>query len=97
MIVLQLEPTRTIEGRVTSDDEVLSGIVLSAHYQLGPTLAWECTTAVGRLHDYRLGGLPAGQATLRLDDWFRDGVRKMDAGPVRDGAALRWPVGPDRG
>jgi predicted Ser/Thr protein kinase len=94
-IVLQLEPTRTIEGRVTSDDEVLSGIVLSARYQLGPTLAWECTTAVGRLHDYRLGGLPAGRATLRLDDWFRDGVRKLDAGPVRDGAVLRWPVGPD--
>jgi hypothetical protein len=99
-IVLQLEPTRAIEGRVTSDDEVLSGIVLSAHYQLGPTLAWECTTAVGRLHDYRLGGLPAGQATLRLDDWLRDdwlrdGVRKVDAGLVRDGAALRWPVGPD--
>jgi predicted Ser/Thr protein kinase len=93
-IVLQLEPTRAIEGRVSSD-EMLSGIVLSARYQLGPTLAWECTTAVGRLHDYRLGGLPAGQATLRLDDWLRDGVRKMDAGPVRDGAALRWPVGPD--
>jgi len=99
-IVLQLEPTRTIEGRVTSDDEVLSGIVLSARYQLGPTLAWECTTAVGRLHDYRLAGLPAGQATLRLDDWLGDDwlskeVRKVDAGPVRDGAGLRWPVGPD--
>jgi hypothetical protein len=46
------------------------------------------------LHDYRLGGLPAGQATLRLDDWLRDGVRKVDAGPVRDGAEPRWPVGP---
>ncbi|HMG56015.1 MAG TPA: hypothetical protein VK601_21100 [Kofleriaceae bacterium] len=93
--MLQLGPTRTIEGRIASDDDVLSGIMISAHYQLGPTLAWECTTAVGRLHDYRLGGLPAGQATLRLDDWIRDGVRKLDAGPVRDGAALRWPVGPD--
>jgi hypothetical protein len=93
-IVLQLEPTRTIEGRVTSDDEVLSGIVISAHYQLGPTLAWRCTTPVGRLHDYHLGGLPAGQATLRLDHWFREGVRKVDAGPVRGGAEPRWPVGP---
>jgi hypothetical protein len=93
-IELQLEPTRTIEGRVTSDDEVLSGIVISAHYQLGPTLAWHCAMPVGRLHDYRLGGLPAGQATLRLDDWFREGERKVEAGPVRDGAEPRWPMGP---
>jgi hypothetical protein len=93
-IVLQLEPTRTIEGRVNSDDEVLSGIVISAHYQLGPTLAWRCTAPVGRLHDYHLGGLPAGHATLRLDDWLRLGVRKVEAGPVRDGAEPRWPVGP---
>jgi hypothetical protein len=93
-IVLQLEPTRTIEGRVTSDDEVLSGIMISAHYQLGPTLAWRCTAPVGRLHNYHLGGLPAGQATLRLDDWFRDGVRKVESGPVRGGAEPRWPVGP---
>ncbi|HMG21187.1 MAG TPA: carboxypeptidase-like regulatory domain-containing protein, partial [Kofleriaceae bacterium] len=93
-IVLQLEPTRTIEGRVTSDDEVLSGIAISAHYQLGPTLAWRCTTPVGRLHGYHLGGLPAGQATLRLDDWLGLGVRKVEAGPVRDGAEPRWPVGP---
>ena len=93
-VVLQLEPTRTIEGRVTSDNEILSGIVISADYQLGPTLAWHCTTPVGRLHDYRLGGLPAGQATLRLDDWFRDGVRKVEAGAVRDAAEPRWPVGP---
>jgi len=93
-IVLQLEPTRTIEGRVTSDDDVLSGIMISAYYQLGPTLAWRCTTPVGRLHDYHLSGLPASQATVRLDDWFRDGVRKVEAGPVRDGAEPRWPVGP---
>ncbi|HET7505711.1 MAG TPA: hypothetical protein VFK02_32045 [Kofleriaceae bacterium] len=92
--MLQLEPTRTIEGRVTADDEVLSGIVISAHYQLGPTLAWRCTAPVGRLHAYRLGGLPAGHATLRLDDWLGEGVRKVDAGPVRDGAKPRWPVGP---
>ena len=94
-LVLQLEPTRTIEGRIASDDDVLSGIMLSAHYQLGPTLAWRCTTPVGRLHDYHLGGLPAGRATLQLDDWLRNGVRKVDAGPVRDGAEPRWPVGPD--
>jgi hypothetical protein len=94
-IVLQLEPTRTIEGRVTSDDEVLSGIVISAHYQLAPTLAWRCTAPVGRLHDYRLAGLPAGHATLRLDDWLREGVHKVDAGPVRDGAEPRWSVGPN--
>jgi len=93
-IVLQLEPTRTIEGRVTADDEVLSGIVISAHYQLGPTVAWRCTAPVGRLHDYHLGGLPAGLATLRLDDWISEGVRKVDAGPVRDGVEPRWPVGP---
>jgi hypothetical protein len=93
--VLQLEPTRTIEGRVTSEDEVLSGIVISAHYQLGPALAWRCTAPVGRLHDYRLGGLPAGHATLRLDDWLRLGVRKVEAGPVRDGPEPRWPVGPN--
>jgi hypothetical protein len=93
-IVLQLEPTRPIEGRVTSDDEVLSGIVISAHYQLGPTLAWRCTAPVGRLHDYHLGGVPAGHATLRLDDWLRDRVQKVEAGPVRDGADPRWPVGP---
>ena len=93
-IVLQLEPTRTIEGRVTSDDEVVSGIVISAHYQLGPTLAWRCTAPVGRLHDYRLAGLPEGHATLRLAHWFRDGVRKVEAGPVRDGARVQWPVGP---
>ncbi|HEX3482960.1 MAG TPA: serine/threonine-protein kinase, partial [Kofleriaceae bacterium] len=93
-IVLQLEPTRTIEGRLTSDDEVLSGIVISAHYQLGPTLAWRCTAPVRRLHDYHLGGLPAGHASLRLDDWLRLGVRKVEAGPVRDGAEPRWPVGP---
>jgi hypothetical protein len=93
-IVLSLEPTRTIEGRVVSDDEVLSGIVISAHYQLGPALAWICTTAVGRLHDYRLGGLPAGQATLRLDDWLKPGVRKVQAGPARDGADPQWLVGP---
>jgi hypothetical protein len=94
-IVLQLEPARTIEGRVTSDDEVLSGIVISAHYQLGPTLAWRCTAPVGRLHDYRLGGLPAGHATLRLDRWLGERVRKVEAGPVRNGAAPRWPVGPN--
>ena len=94
-IVLQLEPTRTIEGRGISDDEVQSGIMISAHYQLGPTLAWRCTTPVGRLHDYRLGGLPAGQATLQLEDWFiQNGVRKVEVGPVRDGADPRWPVGP---
>jgi len=93
-IVLPLEPTRTIEGRVTSDDEVLSGIVISAHYQLGPRLAWDCTTAVGRLHGYRLGGLPAGHATLRLDDWLHDRVHKVEAGPVRDAAEPRWLVGP---
>jgi hypothetical protein len=51
------------------------------------------------LHDYRLAGLPAGQATLRLDDWLSDDwlsqeVRKVDAGPLRDGAEPRWPVGP---
>jgi len=46
------------------------------------------------LHDYRLGGLPAGQATLHLDDWLGLGVRKVEAGPVRDGAEPRWPVGP---
>jgi tRNA A-37 threonylcarbamoyl transferase component Bud32 len=94
-IVLQLEPTRTIGGRVTSDDEVLSGIMISAHYQLGPTLAWRCTAPVGRSHDYHLGGLPAGPATLRLDDWLREGVHKVDAGPVRDGAEPQWLVGPD--
>jgi serine/threonine-protein kinase len=94
-IVLQLEPTRTIEGRVASDDEVLSGIVISAHYQLGPTLAWRCAAPVGRLHDYHLGGLPTGQATLRLESWLRLGVRKVQAGPVRNGAEPRWPVGPE--
>jgi hypothetical protein len=93
-IVLSLEPTRTIEGRVISDDDVLSGIVIAGYYQLGPGLAWACTTAVGRSHDYRLGGLPEGEATLRLDDWLRPGVRKVQAGPVRDGADPRWPVGP---
>ena len=93
-IVLQLAPTRTIEGSVTSDDEVLSGIVISAHYQLGPTLAWRCTAPVGRLHDYHLGGLPAGQATLRLDDWLSEWMRKVNAGPVRGGDEPRWPVGP---
>jgi hypothetical protein len=93
-IVLSLEPTRTIEGRIISDDDVLSGIMISAHYQLGPTLAWRCTTPVGQLHDYHLGGLPAGQATLHLDDWLRNGIRKVEAGPVRDGAEPRWPVGP---
>jgi hypothetical protein len=93
-IVLSLAPTRTVEGRVSSDDEVLSAIMISAHYQLGPALAWRCTAAVGRLHDYRLGGLPAGHATLRLDDWIRDRARKVDAGLVRDGAEPRWPVGP---
>ena len=97
-IVLRLEPTRTIEGRVTSDDEVLSGIVLSAHYQLGPSLTWDCMTTVGRLHDYRLGGLPAGHATLRLDNalrpWYLDAMHKVEAGAVRDGAEPRWPVGP---
>jgi hypothetical protein len=93
-IVLQLEPTRASEGRVTSDDEVLSGIAISAHYQLGPTLAWRCTAPVGRLRNYHLGGLPAGHATLRLDDWLNESVRKVDAGPVRDGAEPRWPVGP---
>ena len=55
---------------------------------------WRCTTKVGRLHDYRLGGLPAGQATLRLDDWFKEDVRKVEAGPVREGAKVQWPVGP---
>ena len=94
-IVLQLQPTRTIAGRVASDDDVLSGVMLSAHYQLGPTLAWRCTTPVGRLHDYRLAGLPAGEATLRLDHWFSEGVRKVEAGSVRDGAEPRWPVGPE--
>jgi hypothetical protein len=98
-IVLRLEPTHTIEGRVTADDEVLSGILISAHYQLGPSLTWDCTTTVGRLHDYRLGGLPAGHATLRLDSWFTtpwymDGMHKVEAGSVRDGAESRWPVGP---
>ena len=93
-LVLQLEPTRTLEGRITADDDVLSGIMISAHYQLGPALAWRCTTPVGRLHDYHLGGLPPGQATLDLDDWLRNGVRKVESGPVRDGAELRWPVGP---
>jgi predicted Ser/Thr protein kinase len=93
-IVLELEPTHTIEGRITSDDEVLSGIVVSARYQLGPALAWVCTTAAGRLHDYRLGGLPAGPATLHLDDWFGVALREAQGGPVRDGAELRWSVGP---
>jgi hypothetical protein len=93
-VVLALEPTRAIAGRIRSDDEVLSGLVVSAHYQLGPGLAWRCTAPVGRLHDYRLGGLPAGEATLRLDDWLELGMRKVEGGPVRDGAEPRWPVGP---
>lgn len=92
-IVLRLEPTRTIEGTVASDHEVLSGIAITARYQLGRTLAWDCTAAVGRLHDYHLAGLPGGRATLRLDDWSVR-PRKLEFGPVRDGAELRWPAGP---
>lgn len=92
-IVLRLEPTRTIDGRVAPDDQVLSGVAITARYQLGDTLAWDCTAAVGRAHDYHLAGLPAGRATLRLDDWFHR-PRKLELGTVRDGAILQWPAGP---
>jgi len=93
-LTLRLEPTHAFEGKVESGDEVLSGIMITARYKLGPALAWDCTAAVGRLHDYRLAGLPRGDAILRLDDWLSS-TRKLEFGPARDGARPRWPVGPN--
>jgi hypothetical protein len=70
-----------------------SSIAITARYQLSRTLAWDCTAALGRSHDYHLAGLPGGPATLRLDNWLQR-PRKLEFGPVRDGAELRWPAGP---
>src|SRR6185503_12633591 len=41
-------------------------------------------------------GLPAGAPVLRLDTALDPNgpVRKLEFGPVRDAAELRWPVGP---
>jgi len=92
-IVLRLEPTHTIEGTVAADHEVRSGIAITARYQLSRTLAWDCTSALGRSHDYHLAGLPGGPATLRLDDRLAR-PRKLEFGSLRHGAELRWPAGP---
>jgi predicted Ser/Thr protein kinase len=95
-LVLTLAPTRTISGRVACDDEAASGIVLGAHYQLSPTVGYTLATPVSRSLEYKMAGIPAGDATLRLftEIDLNHSDRKLDAGPVRDNAPVRWPVGP---
>jgi hypothetical protein len=95
-LALELEPTRAVAGTVVADGIIPSGIAAVAHYSLGDMLAWRCVAAAGPAHDYRLAGLPGGTATLglaaRLDP--NRPIRKLELGPVRGGAELRWPVGP---
>jgi tRNA A-37 threonylcarbamoyl transferase component Bud32 len=94
-LTLVLAPTRAAAGTVASDDEVLTGIVAIAHYALAPTLAWNCVSSVSRAHAYKLTGLPAGTATLRLVSALDPNQpdRILDFGAV-DTAAPRWPTGP---
>jgi hypothetical protein len=94
-VELALAPTRAIAGRVACDDELAPGVAVAARYAIGSN-AWSVVAALGRGRDYRLAGLPPGDATLRLDAWLDSTFpkRKLDFGPVRDDAALTWPVGP---
>jgi hypothetical protein len=94
-LTLALAPTHAVTAKVTSDDDVLTGVVALAHYQLGPDVTWECITPVSRTRDVRFANLPPGAATLRLANWLDQNapVRKLDFGPVET-AAPRWPAGP---
>jgi len=95
-LALTLAPTRSIAGRIASDDEALAGVLIFAHYELTPTTSWNLMAPVTRSRDYELANIPSGQATLRLDSFLdpNQPQRKLDFGPVRDAAPLRWPVGP---
>jgi tetratricopeptide (TPR) repeat protein len=95
-VAVTLEVTRAVAGTVTGDGELAPGIMVMANYQLGHDLAWRCASFVGASHDYRLAGLPSGEATLRLDAKLdpHHPSRKLELGPLRDRAELRWPVGP---
>jgi hypothetical protein len=62
-------------------------------------LSWEVGVVVDRDHGFRLAGVPA--PTESVPRMWLDSVldpnqpeRKVDVGPLRDGATPRWPMGP---
>jgi hypothetical protein len=96
-ITVALLPTRTIAGRLESDDERLGGVVALAHFELAPGLSWRLTVPVDRTHEFRFKNLPFGEPTLRLDDVLDSNRprRKIDLGPLVEKVrkTVRWDKG----
>jgi len=89
-VTLRLGPTHAIHGSVAHG----AGIVVFARYRAGAA-EWRDRSVVATDGTFTLAGLPAGAAELVLASDRHDVTHEITSGPVRDGATLAWPTGPE--
>ncbi|HEY6038084.1 MAG TPA: hypothetical protein VIV58_27575, partial [Kofleriaceae bacterium] len=95
-VTLRLGPTRTIHGTVRGDAGPWrpTGLVAFARYRTGAS-EWRDRAVVATDGTFTLAGLPSGPAELVLATEHHGVTHEIAGGPVRDGAALVWPTGPE--